>query len=101
MHYNDICVHSFTIVRRSWIDRQRRQQYVLCRIAIGGHINNWTYQGFINYMHQQQFELIEGFMKGAWIPFPPCLTHTSYQIPFSPSSEYYNTNFFYVFRVKK
>lgn len=66
-----------------------------------GHINNWTYQEFINYMHQQQFELIEGFMKGAWIPLPLCLTHTSYQIPFSPSAEYYNTNFFYVFRVKK
>ena len=66
-----------------------------------GHINNWSYQDFITYMHDHHFELIEGFMKGMWLPFPLWLTQTSYQIPFSPHSEYYNTNFFYVFRVKK
>ena len=66
-----------------------------------GHINNWTYDEFINYMGEYGFELVEGFMKGVWIPLPMWLTKASYQVPLSTSQEYYNTNFFYVFRVKK
>ena len=66
-----------------------------------GHINNWTYEGFIKYMKTHHFEFVEGFMKGKWIPFPLWMTKTSYQLPFSSKSEYYNTNFFYVFRASK
>jgi ubiquinone/menaquinone biosynthesis C-methylase UbiE len=63
-----------------------------------GHINNWTYNGFIDFMNQHDFHLIEGFMKGRWIPMPLWLTKTSYQLPIVSKDEYYNTNFFYVFR---
>ena len=66
-----------------------------------GHINNWTYDGFIEYMKKNGFELIDGFMKGKWIPFPLWMTKTSYQLPISSKSEYHNTNFFYVFKVVK
>jgi len=66
-----------------------------------GQINKWTYDGFIEYMKSHHFELIEGFMKGKWIPFPLWFTKTSYQLPLSSKLEYYNTNFFYVFKVNK
>lgn len=66
-----------------------------------GHINNWGYQEFIEYMKSHNFEFVEGFMKGKWIPTPLWLTKTSYQVPLSPKMEYYNTNFFYVFRARK
>jgi SAM-dependent methyltransferase len=66
-----------------------------------GHINNWTYKGFIEYMKSHHFEFVEGFMKGRWVPFPLWITKTSYQLPLSSKSEYHNTNFFYVFRASK
>jgi ubiquinone/menaquinone biosynthesis C-methylase UbiE len=66
-----------------------------------GHINNWTYDGFVSLMQSYHFELVKGYMKGKWIPLPLWLTKTSYQFPLSSESEYYNTNFFYVFRVNK
>jgi ubiquinone/menaquinone biosynthesis C-methylase UbiE len=66
-----------------------------------GHINNWTYEGFIEIMKYHHFEFIEGVMKGKWVPFPLWITKTSYQLPLSSASEYHNTNFFYVFRVSK
>ena len=66
-----------------------------------GHINNWHYDEFIAYMQARGYEFIEGFMKGWWIPLPRWLTKTSWQLPFSSREEYYNTNFFYVFRIKK
>jgi ubiquinone/menaquinone biosynthesis C-methylase UbiE len=69
--------------------------------AHAGHINNWTYMGFIEYMKARQFEFVEGFMKGVWIPFPLWVTKTSYQVPVSIRNEYFSTNFFYVFRIKK
>ena len=69
--------------------------------AHSGHINNWTYHEFIEYMESHHFYLIEGFMKGKWIPFPLWLTRTSYQLPISSKQEFLNTNFFYVFRVNK
>ena len=65
------------------------------------HVNNWKNEEFIEYMKSHNFEYIEGFMKGKWIPFPLWLTKTSYQLPLTSKSEYYNTNFFYVFRVIK
>jgi len=66
-----------------------------------GHINNWRYEEFIAYMKEQGFEFVEGFMKGLWLPLPLWLTKRSYQLPISSKEEYYNTNFFYVFRVRK
>ncbi len=66
-----------------------------------GHVNNWTFDGFTSYMAGHGFECIERFMKGRWIPLPLWLTKTSYQLPLTSASEYFNTNFFYVFRVKK
>jgi len=66
-----------------------------------GHVNNWTYDGFVQFMKSHNFDLVQSFMKGWWVPFPLWLTKISYQLPFSSTSEYYNTNFFYVFRTKK
>ena len=65
------------------------------------HINNWTFDGFIKFMESYDLEFIEGFMKGKWIPFPQWLINISYQLPFSSKSEFYNTNFFYVFKINK
>ncbi len=63
-----------------------------------GHVNDWTFDEFTHLMKLHSFELVEGFMKGWWIPLPKWLTRQSYQLPFSSECEYYNTNFFYVFR---
>jgi SAM-dependent methyltransferase len=66
-----------------------------------GHVNNWSYEGFIGFMKSNKFDFIEGFMKGRWIPFPLWLTETTYQLPLSSKSEFLNTNFFYLFQVRK
>lgn len=66
-----------------------------------GHINNWTYEGFIKFMNLNGFELLEGYMKGFWLPLPLWFTKTSYQLPIASRLEYYNTNFFFVFNVTK
>ena len=66
-----------------------------------GHIQAWSYDEFKAYMEKRNFEFIEGFMKGKWLPFPLWLTKSSYQLPLSSVSEKDNTNFFYVFRVRK
>lgn len=66
-----------------------------------GHINNWKYHEFIEYMKSYHFEFVEGFMKGYWVPFPLWITKKSYQLPISSKKEYYNTNFFFVFRTNK
>jgi len=60
--------------------------------------NFWSYQSFIDLMTQNKLSLVESFQKGFWLPTPLKLTHTSYQLPFTSKQEYYNTNFFYVFR---
>jgi ubiquinone/menaquinone biosynthesis C-methylase UbiE len=62
------------------------------------HINNWTFAEFREYIESQGFKYLEGFMKGFWLPFPLWVTQTSIQLPVSHKNEYYNTNFFYVFR---
>jgi len=66
-----------------------------------GHVNNWTYEGFLACMKSHRFVLVEGFMKGRWVPLPLWLTRTSYHLSLSSPSEYHNTNFFYVFRAGK
>lgn len=66
-----------------------------------GHVNNWTYNGFKEFMMSYNFKFLKGYMKGLWIPLPLWLTKTSYQLPISSSEEFYNTNFFYLFEVLK
>ena len=65
------------------------------------HCNNWTYNEFISFMKLHGFDLVKGCMKGWWIPFPLWLTKHSYQLPISSDYEYFNTNFFFMFRVVK
>jgi SAM-dependent methyltransferase len=66
-----------------------------------GHVNNWTFDGFIDFMKSHNFDFVKGFMKGWWIPFPLWITETTYQLPLSSRSEFLNTNFFYVFKIRK
>lgn len=66
-----------------------------------GHIHNWTFNGFINFMNDLGFKLLSGGMKGWWIPFPLMLTKTSYQLPITSKDEFLNTNFIFVFKVLK
>ncbi|UCC96026.1 MAG: class I SAM-dependent methyltransferase [Candidatus Omnitrophota bacterium] len=62
------------------------------------HVQNWSFDSFKEYMTNQKFMYLEGFMKGFWLPLPLWLTKASYQVPFSCKDEFYNTNFFYVFK---
>jgi len=62
------------------------------------HVQNWDFKGFIKYAEKYKFQVVESFMKGYWVPLPLWLTRTSYQLPFTSKEEFYNTNFFYVFR---
>ncbi|MBN1359630.1 MAG: class I SAM-dependent methyltransferase [Sedimentisphaerales bacterium] len=65
------------------------------------HVNNWTFQGFADFMARHGFDMVEGYMKGYWIPLPARLFKTSYQLPLSCRDERLNTNFFYVFKTIK
>ena len=65
------------------------------------HINNWSYNGFIEFMASHNYKFLNGYMKGFWIPLPLWLTKKSFQLPISSTDEYYNTNFFYIFEVIK
>lgn len=65
------------------------------------HLHSWTYDGFVKYMGSFNFKLLEGFMKGFWIPLPLYLTKTSYHLPLALQNEFYNTHFFYMFEVIK
>lgn len=76
------------------------QKYVI-KGAHPGHINNWTYDGFIKYMKSNKYEYVEGFMKGKWIWFPLWIAKNSYQLPITSKDEFFNSNFFYVFKVNK
>lgn len=61
--------------------------------------NQWHYQEFIDLL-APQFRVIEGRMKGWWLPFFPRIRY-SLQVPYSQPAEYYNTNFFFVFESLK
>ena len=65
------------------------------------HVNNWSYEDFIQFMKSNYFKFIKGFMKGCWVPLPTWFTKTSYQLPFASKNEFYCTNFFYQFEVEK
>lgn len=65
------------------------------------HVNEWTWQGFIDFMEKHRLRFVEGKMCGWWIPLPTWVTKrtkTSYQLPISSLKEILNTNFFYVFK---
>jgi hypothetical protein len=64
-------------------------------------VHKWTFDGFTRFMEERNFKLVEGYMKGWWVPFPLWLTKTSYQLPFVSKSEYLNTTFFHVFQAVK
>jgi ubiquinone/menaquinone biosynthesis C-methylase UbiE len=64
-----------------------------------GHAHRWTYEDFARQVGRHGFELVEGHMKGFWIPLPGWVTQHSFQVALSVSEERFNTNFFYVFRV--
>lgn len=66
-----------------------------------GHINNWSFEGFVDFMHEQGFEVIESDRLGYWLPIPTWITKTSFQIPLRPRTESSTTNFFFVFGVKQ
>lgn len=66
-----------------------------------GHVNNWTYQEFVELMASGGFELAEGSMCGRWIRLSPALVKTSYQLPLTSANEMKNTNFFFEFNVLK
>ncbi len=65
------------------------------------HVNDFTYQEFIDFMESRGFSLQKGLMKGWWVPLPNWLTKTSYQLPIRHPKEFYSTNFIYQFKIKK
>jgi len=68
------------------------------------HVNDWTYDGFVQYMAGRGFALVRGLRKGYWIPLPGWLARrmqVSYQLPLRPAKEYDCTNFFCDFRIEK
>ena len=62
------------------------------------HVNNWSYQEFIKFI-SPRFQVIEGTMKGWWIPIP--IKKYSFQLSYSHPDEFYNTNFFFVLKCIK
>ena len=62
------------------------------------HVNNWTFMEFKDYMEKNKFLFLDGYMKGYWIPLTFLPGKASYQLPLSLKNEFYNTNFFYVFK---
>jgi ubiquinone/menaquinone biosynthesis C-methylase UbiE len=66
------------------------------------HCNKWTFDEFITLMESHGFKFVKGCMKGWWVPFPSYLAgKNSYQLPITSDHEYYNTNFFFKFKVLK
>ncbi len=65
------------------------------------HVNNWTFNEFKEYMINQGFKYLEGYLKGFWIPLKIMPGKASCQLPISSKSEFYNTNFFFVFKKPK
>jgi ubiquinone/menaquinone biosynthesis C-methylase UbiE len=63
------------------------------------HVNNWNYYEFIKLL-SSKFTLIEGRMKGFWLPIF-MKSKYSIQLNYSHDKEFYNTNFFYVFKCIK
>lgn len=62
------------------------------------HVNNWTFVEFKEYLVKKNFRYLDGYMKGFWIPLTFLPGRASYQLPLSTKNEFYNTNFFFVFK---
>src|SRR3972149_8259852 len=66
--------------------------------AHADHVNNWKFVEFRKFVEDRSFKCLESDLKGYWLPLPLWLTKTSYQLPLKSKKEFYNTNFFYVFK---
>ena len=66
------------------------------------HHHKWMFDEFVRYLESHRLKFVKGCKKGWWIPLPSYLTgKASYHLPITSEYEYYNTNFFFVFRVLK
>jgi len=65
------------------------------------HVNNWTFVEFKEFLVKKNFKYLDGYMKGFWIPLTFLPGRASYQLPLSTKKEFYNTNFFFVFKKSK
>jgi len=66
-----------------------------------GHHNRWTYRSFDDLMRSHDFTLVNGEMRGVWIPLPPSLVDSSFALPIRAHRETHNTHFFFVYEVEK
>ncbi|MEM8813065.1 MAG: class I SAM-dependent methyltransferase [Pseudomonadota bacterium] len=62
-------------------------------------IHTWSFDEFVSFAEDHGLRLLEGSRKGVWVPLPTWLTRTSYQLPVTAKSDYYNTVFFFAFEV--
>jgi SAM-dependent methyltransferase len=65
------------------------------------NFHRWSFTGFEKLANKHDFTLVKGLMRGFWIPLPPKYVRTSYQMPLTSPREELNTNFFYIFEVRK
>jgi len=61
------------------------------------NFHSWSFDGFKTLAEKHGFVLSRSCMRGFWIPLPPSIVKTSYQLPITSETEHLNTNFFYVF----
>ena len=66
-----------------------------------GHVNFWSQLEFVKMMTDHNFRLLASDMRGLWIPFPRCLTETSYQLPIPCRDEVLNSYMLFVFEAQK
>ena len=66
-----------------------------------GHVNFWTYSGFIDFLAGYGFRLLEGQMRGVWIPLRSRLVHTSHALPIRAREEVDNSHFLFLFQLDK
>ena len=66
-----------------------------------GHVNRWTYVGFVELMSSYGFRLVEGDRRGVWIPLPRNLGQTSFAFPVAAKDDRLNTVFLFLFSVDK
>ena len=65
------------------------------------NVNAWSFEEFVSLAESHGFKLLEGSMKGLWVPLPTWLTSTSYDLPITSKSEFYNSVLFFAFEVSK
>lgn len=65
------------------------------------HVNEWSLDGFVQFMGEHGFEVISTKMLGKWIELPAWISSKTFQTSASSKDEYYNTNFIFTFRAAK